>query len=323
MKYLSNSGMNRYAACPMKAYLYSTKAEIDSDSDPDTLPLQIGKTFHDVLEKTLHDRSKFKMSILSKAAEENGPDLELRDIDLIYVYLMGYYELHEKSGLRVVKVELKIETEDFLGYLDVILVDPQGFWYIADMKVLATVSPQLVAALHRDQQLNLYASKIGQILHALPELKFGHFAGVMYRVVQKSKANRKETETLEEFDNRLRVKMGSRKVKFYQLLVKPEGLDVKYFKSLHKHYYKRASEMMLTKPENPLRNYKSCYDYFRPCEYWSRCHSKNFTECQANFTTIYTQDSIEPINVDWLATSKTPSKLKQAKTRKRNAEDLL
>ena len=249
MTQLSQSSMKTLKSCQQK-YFYKKveKAPVDEDyQEADSLGF--GKAFHKVLEDSLHTAASEKAIIA--AMEEFGVDKE--DKMLLTYMLQNYLKLHKASGLKVVKCELQISTPQFVGYVDFIAQDVDG-WWLGDNKTASRHDPSIVSRLHRDYQINLYAYFAEEIGKAL-DLK-GEFKGFRYRQSIKSKA--KTVSGL----------MGGTPT--YDIVIEASALEPQ--KAWSEFLEDQKLAVSLHEGEAPTRNYSACNDYFRPCEYFSRCH---------------------------------------------------
>lgn len=267
-KKISYSAMSMLRKCRRKAYLkYKLHVPKDPDYTDDAVALRFGSAFHKVCELTKHEKSLFTMDIFNTACKEQN--LELEDVFKVYACLMSYYKLHTVSRLRCIGLEMEVSNDDIVGYIDAILLDSNGFWWICDLKTSGMLVQSLFARLHRDPQLNLYANFAGQVA-----LKYGlateKFAGVRYRVVTKPKHVPKTGESFDAYSLRAAPEM-------YDVEVNAGELD---YTEAFEDLMQAKVEMDSLSSETAICNRQSCIDYNRPCEYWSRCHGKTFTECR-------------------------------------------
>jgi len=267
---LSPSSLALYIGCGRKYFLKKiAKVAIDPDQSADTVALNVGKAFHKVLEDTQHnlDGITYKQVHHTVAefidAEEYGP--------MIFGMLAAYKKMHAAAGLEVVACEVELETPEFFGIVDVVLKDPRtGDWWIGDMKTAAAYSAALLPTLPRHPQLNLYA-------HHAPMLaeKFGmpldKYAGCRYRLVTKSKMVRKKDEELPALLGRL-----GKVLKAYDFIVPKALMDSSIIYAIHEQVAKFVSTQ--TEEHRYPPNYGNCTQYFRPCEFWSKCHGKLHSE---------------------------------------------
>jgi hypothetical protein len=185
---------------------------------------------------------------------------------LLWAMLRKYKDLQEKTGLKVLKCEAELLEDEFLGFVDVVMEEPDGEgWWIVDVKTAGRLAPDLAARLPMDRQLNLYRLRAGSLGN--PET----FLGCRYRVVTKSTAKRKSSESLKDYSDRLYRSISAVDFIIPRDVMKPEVID-ENFRQLRK----RQSQLV-RKTRKPVKNFSYCFSYFRPCEYYSRCHGATFT----------------------------------------------
>jgi PD-(D/E)XK nuclease superfamily len=266
---LSYSGGNLAMKCHRKWYLkYVLKVSVDADSQDDALALREGKAMHTVLEYSYRDASNYKEEYLITAARENN--LDDASLYKVYACLYSYYRLHAPSGLRVAGTEVEVGDETYVGYIDSIMVDKNGYWWMEDTKSSGMVMETIFSRLEEDQQLNLYAFYAPQVAEKL-KLSLHKFAGARYRVVQKPRIVPRVNEPLKDFARRADAKA-------YDVEIPVTAMNPA--KAYQLHMQLRGSLLNLTE-ETACPNRQSCIDYNRPCEYWSHCHKgKTFTECK-------------------------------------------
>lgn len=246
---LSVSSMKTVNSCQQK-YYYAKVSKQPKDADYEEADsLGFGKAFHWVLEQTLHE------SYNDKLIFEAMKEFEVSSFDrpLLTAMLENYVKVHKASGLKVVKCELQISTPVFLGFVDFIAQGENG-WWLGDNKTAARHDPNLLPRLHKDPQINCYsyfAKEIGEALGMK-----GPFLGFRYRQSIKSKAGTanglaKGTPTLD--------------IEIPVSALDPQGTWGNFLEA----------HQLVTELHNglaPRRNYNACYDYFRPCEFFSQCH---------------------------------------------------
>jgi hypothetical protein len=139
--------------------------------------------------------------------------------------------------------------------------DSDGKLWIVDIKTAASLNKFLEQRLPRDRQLNLYAAKA----------KLENLAGCKYRVITKPKLKRKEDESFKAYADRI-----SKSCKAVEYSIPIEAMDPEYSANEFKQLVR--IQKGLQKGKEPLRNYGYCESYFRPCEYWSKCHNSKFSD---------------------------------------------
>ena len=273
---LSYSSASDLMSCESKYWHRKVnKTEVDSDAVEDTLAFRIGKAFHQYLENTMHTRldpDKMREEIFNCCHQEGV----VEHSTLISAMIEAYLRMHVASGLVAVKCELPISSDDTLGFIDVILIDPKKKqWWIADLKTSARFDESVTAKLASDYQLNLYAHFAPQIGSVLPELEGYGWAGCRYRVTTKVKAKHYASVPFETYFEELVNKTVS-----VDVIVPNKALEPDMVYSIHEENHARILE--LREGVAPRRNYSNCMSYFKPCNYWSKCHGgKTFTECKS------------------------------------------
>ena len=257
---LSYSSSNELLSCQQK-YVYRKVQKVDRDVDApmDTLAMDIGSTLHKCLEDCNHDLTGFEVETLFKVMKayqvpsEQGP--------MLWAMLRKYKELHLSSDVTCVSVEEEKKDEDYIGYVDAIMKDRDGGLWITDLKTAAKISPFLTSRLPRDRQLNIYLHKLGK----------EKFKGCKYRVVTKSTLKRRKDESFDYYSDRVyeRIKAVEYTIPIELMTPDEEG---ERFKDL------RNIQVDLWKGKKPIRNFQNCDSYFRPCEYWSKCHGQIYSD---------------------------------------------
>lgn len=277
---LSYSSWSLLKQCKRK-YLHDKvlKTAIDPDASDSTEAMDLGSAFHDVLEARVHDTRGMKANEIRPFVEkyealdwqQHGP--------LICAMLKHYAIMHARSKMKVLHCEFEILTPEFRGFVDVILQDQEGKWWIGDMKTTASFNPAIIARLARDEQLNLYAYHLSTIAEAL-KLPPKSFAGVRYRAVTKSKAVRGKRSFGDHYEHLLKS------VVAYDIPIPKQDLHSMLIYDSFRHAQKEADAMhAIFKAKGPLQiepNFKACFDYWKPCEFWSQCHGKTFTKAGEN-----------------------------------------
>jgi hypothetical protein len=272
---LSHSSAQTLMTCEQRWVYY----KVDGfPNDPDyekADSLGLGSAFHKVLEDSKHEKPASIRAELEKCVLD--PDVQLRkdDILLVHAMILKYLRLHKQMGFKVLAVETEVKTDSCILYVDAVMEDLQGFWWIVDLKTYKQLPN--VAMLSRDPQLTLYASHAALIAE-IYQLDLKKFGGVRWRVVTKSAAKMQPKEDEATFVKRLVEKH----VKAYDIPVPKETLDTEERLAIHTALYKRSLKLAQSAP---IRNYASCFNYYSPCQYWSRCYGKTYSEMQ-DFTHV-------------------------------------
>jgi hypothetical protein len=117
-------------------------------------------------------------------------------------------------------------------------------------------------------QLNMYASYKDDVAARLG-LDPRKFQGCVYLVTIKPKIEPRAGESLKEYISRACVRS-------YAIYVRSENLHVEETRAIFQAAFDRASD--LVSGRTPIKNYASCADWMRPCEYWSQCHGALYSE---------------------------------------------
>lgn len=271
---LSYSSMKTLQSCEQKYTHYKIlKTSNDSDYE-ESDALGLGKAFHAVLERTLHQ--DFNDVLIIEAMAEFKVDAS--DKSLLTVMLKKYVDFRKASGIKVIKCELPLGTSMYTGFIDYIAVQGDK-WYIGDLKTAGRHDENILPQLPLDLQLNLYAAFAEDLYIAVPSLVGKSFAGCLYSQIIKSKAQ---------------TYAGLEKgVKVIETIVPVESMNPELIWSLFNEVHDRAIE--LHKGEAPRKNLSACFNYFSPCQYFSQCHGKTFTnnKTKVKVTTIETFNELE------------------------------
>lgn len=265
---LSYSSGKTIMSCQQK-YHYNKIQKLEKDADYEEGDnMNLGKAFHKVLEMTLH--TAWNEKLLIAAMEEFGVDRFSRP--LLAAMLENYVKLHKASGLKIVRCEFQLVTPEFNGFIDFIAQAKNG-WYLGDNKTAASYKEEIVKRLHLDEQINLYSYFHKEIAEAL-KLE-GPFLGFRYRQSIKSKGN---------------TPAGlARGTPTYDIEIPAKMLNPKAAWSAHMERHQIAVE--LHNGIAPKRNLNACMDYFRPCEHWSKCYGRLYSEEMPEIT-IHTLESL-------------------------------
>jgi hypothetical protein len=291
---ISYSSSNTYQGCQRKFY-YHKVIKIDNDPDftENSKALRIGKAFHQILELCRHDFKAITNDIVYKSFEENKLDCPTEQ-GLVLGMAKKYSVLHKKSGLALAGIEIEIgDRVNYIGFVDAVMVDTLGAWWIVDLKTAGKLNNSLLSRLSKDPQLNIYSHYTDQIAEVC-KLKVENFAGVRYRVTTKALIKRSVKERMGAFVQRVYDRVESFDIGIPAKDLMPQE-TYNYFMSMLK-----KMRALQDTPENEIsQNFTYCESYFKPCPYWSRCYDKTFTEAGAQYT-IHNSDTIPNLNFDEL-----------------------
>jgi hypothetical protein len=286
--WLSYSAADEIVSCEQKwVFKKVLKVEVDPDANVDTLAFRFGKAFHWLHEVTEHEIGYFEDKadeLVAKACV----DFQLNEDSACYLMstVTASLTLWRKTGLRVIKCEIEIKDEKFVGYVDFVAVCPNsGKWWIGDLKTTSMTS-NISARLTRDPQLSLYSARRQQIADML-NIDVNLFQGALYRetvkpkiVIAMIKAPKKKlkkgevsVETTEVHDRKETPReFTSRCMADTQMYIIPVADIVDHQLMVHDILHDRA--MALQAGGTPIRNYKNCMAYNKKCDYFSRCYGR-------------------------------------------------
>lgn len=255
---LSCSSMKLLQSCEQRYHHYKVSNSPKDSDYTESDSLGVGKAFHQVLEKTLHN--SWNSTLLLSSMSDHAVDSD--DYELLEVMLEKYVSYRKLSGIKIVKCEFGIETNMYVGFVDAIAIDPiSKKWWIIDLKTSARHDPNLIPQLSKDLQVGLYSYFAPDIEIHIPETQGFNFGGFKYCQVIKSKAA---------------TRSGLEKaVKVVEMTIPISIINTEDTWSLFNHVHDRAME--LHAGEDPRKNYSACFTYFSPCPYFSKCHGNNFT----------------------------------------------
>lgn len=278
---LSYSSFTKLMDCPRKyAHYKVTKTPKDDDVEEDTHALRFGKAFHQLLEDTLHDIRKLTKPILNQAVTDHDlleeDEGDVNSARLVAMF-RNYARVRGQTNFKVVVCEFEIATPIFYGFVDVVLEDNEtGDWWIGDVKTASSQSKLLEPSLPSDWQLNLYAYHAREIA-ATFKLPLEKFKGCRYMNCTKPKLVKKRGENWQEYMKRCEGSCT------YNEFVIPVGLlfpqdTYDQFKMAHAKAKALHKMKGKTLEKAAPKNLKQCSSFFKPCEYWSKCHGSKVTE---------------------------------------------
>ena len=284
---LSYSSGQTFLGCKRRFWHQKVnKTKFDPDYVENYDAFNIGKAFHEVLEICKHDEEKYRPEYLTNACR-NHNITDPREVGLILGMVSKYIKLHKESGLVSIGEELKISNPKYLGFVDVVMVDKEGGWWIVDLKTASKFNKSLVSRLAMDPQLNLYASFRGNIAKQLG-IKVEDFKGVRYRVTTKTTIVLRQGESPEDYAQRIQGKIMSADLAVPAMKLSPE----KTYK-LYMGIYDEMAEVFKSEEDEVPQNWNNCESFFRPCPYWSQCYNRTFTGNVDEEITVASSDEID------------------------------
>ena len=277
----SYSACNTLQGCERQYFLkYIAKAPKDADAT-ESDALCFGKAVHQLLEICRWDWKTLKPGGHIETFQEFLPQADERTFKKVMACFIVGSELHLKSKLQWVASETEIGGEDFVGYVDLIVKDDYGNWRIVDLKTAAKFDDKLICRLHADPQLNFYAYFVDEIARKLG-LDPKKFTSVHYRVVVKPSLVPQKEENPRDY--------GKRASEAYDVIVPAKMLDPEAAFQKMLRLRKRTQELTA---ENAECNRQNCFSFFRPCDFWSQCHGKLFTESRENLMVFTTKTMVD------------------------------
>lgn len=264
---LSYSSATLIKNCEQKYFWYKVaQVAKDADSEDNDTAFNVGKCFHYVLEENNHSEDNLEDLLISGCKAFAVEDYQA----MLHAMLLRYLQVHYKSELEVIHCELAMSNNEFIGFIDVIMKDYKGYWWIVDLKTASRYSEITAAKLHNDVQLNLY-SYFADLIACQFDLDPKKFAGARYRVTTKSTIKSKAGESYTAYVKRL-----AKSIKSYDIIIPIDKMNPKGFYNEHMEAHARSLE--LRAGEAPKRNFSYCDSFFRPCEYFSQCHGKCYSD---------------------------------------------
>jgi hypothetical protein len=299
-----------------RRYFHHKVANTPNDSDYEEPEVfGTGKAFHHSLELLKHNPLSTPEIILGNVKKACEKEKVTEEQGLIHAMVLAYLGMHQVSGLNFVDAELEVSTNDFIGYIDAVMVDELGFWWIVDLKTKARLDDAVSPRLGKDFQLNLYLSFREEIATAVwkrtgIKLDPEKCGGCRYRIVTKSTAVQSGRETYDQYVKRLATtvgKDGNPMIKALDIKIPFAKMCPDMFREKHVELHHRASgikELHLSKKVDKLsgedcacQNFSYCNSFFRPCPFWSRCYGLTFTECGGLYE-VNTKETYQQIKED-------------------------
>jgi len=283
---LSHSARTTLYTCQRKWLFAKTHVEKDFDA-PDDENLRFGSAVHHVLEHT--NRVRQDQERILELTREAGEKYRMgHKLHGIYYCAQNYFDMHLKSGLECLYSEVRFDLGWWVGIVDEILYDnTHKVWWIGDTKTTGRAEiEKWTASLKFDPQMMTYAAFHIEIARVLqdPKIRPENFAGCRYRPTLKL-GDTRDAEPLPEetchdywvrqIGKKIRGKVKAEKECAWDFVIEYGAGDIYKLRSDHIRHL--LSDLCLAENiyhyrQIASRNYGSCMAWFRPCEYWSRCH---------------------------------------------------
>lgn len=274
----SHSSLGVFQKCHARFYFERTKTKPDYT---DTEALVVGKFAHCLLENSAHlgweDPAQERAAFLKYYLEQGISDTSW--YPRVHLMYKEYIKMHRVSGLGVVCCELPIGEDipgGFVGYIDAIMHDNIGRWWICDLKTCGRWDTSLPPRLLMDPQLAAYQYYAPQICEKTG-LDIKMFAGSLYRSMVKPSivAKPQETGPLGDWQSYY-SRVISDKVWTTEVDVKIPDAFVQAEKLQRDALTEGARNVL--RDGCPAKNTRMCLDYMRPCPFYSKCYGMSWND---------------------------------------------
>jgi len=267
---LSHSSANLLRSCQQKFYFYKKDIPRDADYEESMEALDVGSSFHYVLEHCGYEASNISTHLKEAKKMFN---LNPHNIALVHAMVLYYIKFHKKTKMITVALEKGIQNDFIIGYIDVIEKDIDGNWYIVDLKTTSYVNEFLKVKIQRDPQLLIYASFAKELAKYF-DLDIKKFQGCHYRAVFKPKYVQGRNEKYGDYVKRL-----MKTVKLTQIFVPYNEKIIAETLAEHKRLEQLGNQIVEDKI-TPAKNFAACFDFYKPCQYISKCYGKTYTDME-------------------------------------------
>lgn len=205
MRY-SYSNVDTYDQCPMKWYLrYIQGIRFEPKLDADN-PLLIGTLLHDAIE--------YGLAEAEERYYNKYPIIHNEHVDEV-IKIIHFYDDIKKilpPGIN----EYKIETDDFLGYIDLLSLNEDGTYDLWDFKYSNNID------IYMDKmQLHIYK-------HYIEKTTDMKIKNLKYLFVPKTKLKKDFEESIEDFRLKLKEELKTMEIKVVDVEFDPKQVE-KYF----------------------------------------------------------------------------------------------
>jgi hypothetical protein len=269
----SQSAMRVLTDCERKfqhAYVLHTVRDVDY---VEPTYFRFGSALHALAERTRHDFAALTPEMVEGACMEYRLDWE-KDGAKLVAMLREYSERHMASvvsqGIEILALELELVTRDWVMYIDAVLRNSLGMWWMADLKSASEFDPVVENKMRHDAQVNLYMAHAHLVAEKLG-LDMAKFVGFEYREIMKPKERLKKSETRAELIERMvppiRFTLLSSQYEGTNLVVEQMGRQLE------------RARAMFTSSDGITENRSLCHAKGTTCPYYSRCNGgKTYTQ---------------------------------------------
>ena len=316
---LSNYGASILEECERKfVHQYIWKTAKDPDAETDSHALNYGTVMHGMLEFVARIPRKFEVTDTldvavfediwnrlindDKEIKKIYETLDLSDQAKIYVACNNFLRWRgaQPEGTKLF-LEQEIETDFCRARLDLIVVYPDGKWWIMDHKSTSTIfggsqDLKILQAPH-DPQLRLYA----MLAKYIPKIAdVNDFQGVGFLEYHKTKHTQTKNDShFTDIVERMFAKDAQMKDHFRMICVEKEEMDIEEFAQNYLAQHKRAIELNCSAKDlrSSRQNRRSCVNsYGQVCAYFSHCHNGQIKSAQQKSADKYVSAQKEEAN---------------------------
>lgn len=291
MTRISHSSANQLLTCE-RQFVFSRGLKLKPDVEQDTTALRYGSYVHKVLEDMEHFDSwkgtekekKVLNDLISKAAEEFSIETHWKHCGALAI--AKYIKFVKNSGLKTALVECQIgDGVHRKGYVDLVQYDRKGYWHIIDIKTSAKSflkEQEKLGNLHLNQQLGMYANPkhVKQICELAKEkgidLVPEKLKSVRLRVTTKPTSRTMDvSHSYDKF-----CEKNDKYIDWYDFTLPASDINWELAEETMDSCQARALE--LAEGARPVANLQSCFNFFKPCEFYSQCYGKPYEEMVAS-----------------------------------------
>lgn len=213
-------------------------------------------------------------------------DRELDNVDIPFtekqetsnVLALGMVEAYfnkfgnDEQILHEIHFEIEVEGKKIQGYIDGIIDTPEGYW-LMELKTAAQINKEYIDKLSFNDQINTYYYVIlNNLIEGFTLDK--PLLGIKYRIIKKPQIRQKQTETVDQYRERLIEKL------------KEEGYITEYILSrtdeeVEEHMKDFISDI------NTIENTKRFTKSLSSCTAYGRCQYMDICCKTPNFEALY------------------------------------
>lgn len=256
---MSALGVNMYLYCQRK-YWHNRIGKTDHDVDfQQPSHLDFGLAYAECHRLFGESPKTMTSAEIIRVCEEHG--LDINKAAQLMAVLRKHYATFEVG--KVIARDQWLEHNVLVGKISKLVVIEGKTWIVEDESVYDT-NMALRDTLKLDTQLCLYAACQEQF----------SADGIIYRTVTKPKQRRKKEESWQDYTQRCECDALEVRFSFDEIDVKG-CLD--RIEGIRKEIEGKESQELF------VLDTKNCLQFQSPCQYYSRCHGKTYTEAQGDW----------------------------------------